>query len=437
MPPRCLLIADDLTGGADTGAQFAKRGFSTILISFKKGLNIDFSQYRERDVLVVNTDSRGSTPDTAFLLVSSLLKNYDEELFPIIYKKIDSTLRGNIGYETDAILKETNISMGFMTPSFPEQERTVVDGVLMVWGKPLGLTEASSDAAAPVRESCVHKLVEQQSRHKVGWIDLAHVASGSRELREAVKREQERGNQILVFDAVKRSDLTTIADVAFGMDEKPLFIGSAGLAEEVAKKLCPSREEPVSHSPRRRGKSFKHIFIVSGSASGITHEQLKRVEQRKGIPSFQLSKSVLMTEGEDRQRQEDNLSSSIGSSLGQGHTMLRVCSERLLHRDLHDTPIHLEIPKRLGLIALAALEKSNVDIRDLAVIVTGGDTAMRFLHLLGAGGVEIEGEILKGIVMGHLIGGEWNGLTVITKAGAFGRENALEEIADVLDRGSS
>ncbi|NIS60338.1 MAG: hypothetical protein GTO13_06475 [Proteobacteria bacterium] len=435
MPPRCLLIADDLTGGADTGAQFAKRGFNTLLISFKEGLNIDFSQYRERDVLVVNTDSRGSSPDKAFGLVSSLLKTYDEELFPVVYKKIDSTLRGNIGYEIDAILGETNISVGFMTPSFPEQERTVVDGVLMVWGKPLVLTEASSDAAAPVRESCVYKLVEQQSRHQVGWIDLAHVASSSKELQEAVKREREKGNRILIFDALHRSDLTRIADVAFGMDEKPLFIGSAGLAEEVAKKLSPSRGDTVSHVPRRRAKSFNHIFIVSGSASSVTHEQLKRIEQR-GIPSFQLSKSLLLSDEESMRTEENKLSSSIGSSLAQGHAVFRVPPERLLSRDSNDTPIHLEIPKRLGHIGLAVLEKSNVDIRDLAVIVTGGDTAMSLFHVLGAGGVEIGGEILKGIVMGRLIGGKWNGLTVITKAGAFGRENALEEIMDILERAS-
>lgn len=405
------------------------------MISLKESRNIDFSQYRERDVLVVNTDSRGSSPDRAFSLVSSLLKNYDEELFPVVYKKIDSTLRGNIGYEIDAILKKTNISMGFMTPSFPEQERTVVDGVLMVWGKPLVLTEASSDAAAPVRESCIHKLVEQQSRYKVGWIDLAHVASGSKELREAVKREQERGNQILVFDAVKRSDLTNIADVAFGMDEKPLFIGSAGLAEEVAKKLSSLKAKPIS--PWKGAKSFKHILIVSGSASSVTHEQLRRVEQRKGIPSFQLSESLLMTEEESSQREENNLSSSIGSSLAQGHVIFRTFSERLLSREPGEAPIHREIPKRLGHITLGAVEKSNVDINDLAVIVTGGDTAMSLFGLVGIGGVEIVGEVLKGIVMGHLIGGKWNGLTVVTKAGAFGRENALEKIVGILDRESS
>jgi uncharacterized protein YgbK (DUF1537 family) len=426
MRPRCLLIADDLTGGADAGAQFAKKGLSTLLISVTDNAGIDFSQYLERDVLVINTDSRGLNPGKAFSIVSNLLGRYDRELFQIIYKKIDSTLRGNIGYELDAILRETNIAMGFMTPSFPEQNRTVVDGILMVRGKPLALTETSSDAAAPVRESCVYKLLEQQSSHKVAWINLNHVASSCEQLQEAVEREQKKGNEILVFDAVRRRDLAHIADVAFCMDDKPLFIGSAGLAGEVARKLSPSKI---------RNSHFPHIFIISGSASAVTYQQLNQVERRKEIVSFQLSKSFLMSGKEKRQREENNLSSSLGSSLAQGHAILRTCAERVLSKDPREIPIHLEIPKRLGNIAHVALEKSNVDVRDLAVIVTGGDTAMSFFDLLGVDGVEIEGEILKGIVTGHLIGGRWNGLTVITKAGAFGRENALEKIMEILETG--
>ena len=435
--PRCLLIADDLTGGADAGAQFAKRGLSTLLISLKESPSINFSQYSDRDVLVVNTDSRGVSPDKALSVVSNLLRNYDEELFPIIYKKIDSTLRGNIGSETDAILKETNISMAFMTPSYPEQGRTVIDGILMVRGKPLSLTEASSDAATPVRESCVYELLERQSSHKVGWIDHTHVAPSGDGLQEAVEGEQKKGNQIIVFDAVQRRDLTRIADVAFRMDKKPLFIGSAGLAEEVARKLSPSQGKIIPHSLRKQKKPFKRIFIISGSASSVTHGQLNRVEQGKLVASFQLSKSLLMGNQEKRHVEQHNLSLTVGSSLAQAHVILKTCSERLLTKDSRDHPIHLEITKCLGHIALAALKKSKVDIGDLAVIVTGGDTAMSLINLLGVEGIEIEDEILEGIVMSHLIGGEWEGLTVITKAGAFGREDALVKIMDLLEMESS
>jgi len=437
MRPRCLLIADDLTGGADTGAQFAKRGLSTLLTPLKEGRTIDFSQYLERDVLVISTHSRGLSPDKAFGLVSRLLQGFDKDLFPIIYKKIDSTLRGNIGYEIDAILNKTNISMGFMTPAFPEQGRMVINGILMVRGNPLALTEASFDAAAPVRESCVHKLLQQQSAHKVGWIDLATVDSGGGYLWKALEHHKKEGARIIVFDAVRRRDLTHIADLAFRMDEKPLFIGSAGLAGEVAKRLSPSKAKTIFHLPRKGGKPFKHIFIISGSASAVTHEQLERVERRKGIASFQLNKPLLMNAKGKRQREEDNLISSIRRALAKGHVILKTCPERLPPKDSNGIPIHVEITRFFGRVTHAALGQSKVNVDDLVVIVTGGDTAMSFFHVLGADGVEIEGEILDGIVMGYLIGGNWNGLAVVTKAGAFGRENALEEIVEILEREAS
>lgn len=437
MKPRCLLISDDLTGGADTGAQFAGKGFRTLLVTFKEGSDFDLSRHREPDVLVINTDSRGLRADRAATRVSRVFRNYDKELFPIIYKKIDSTLRGNIGPETDAILKATKISTGFMTPAFPEQGRTVADGILMVGGNPLALTEASSDAAAPVRESCVYRLLAQQSSHTVGWIDLAAVASGGEHLRAAVEHQQKEGTRIIVFDAVRRRDLTSIADAAFRMVERPLFVGSAGLAEEVAKKLSPPRGKPLSAPLWKRGRSFKHLFIISGSTSNVTHEQLKRVERGTGIPSFELSRSSLVGNEETRKREKIHLSSRMAESMARGHVILKTCPERLPGGNIRDTPIHLKIPRLLGHIALMTLETSGVAVRDSALIVTGGDTAISVFDFLGVEGFRIEGELLKGIVVGYVIGGPWNGLTVVTKAGAFGRANALRTIVDILEMESS
>ena len=437
MPKRCLIIADDLTGGADTGAQFAKRGLNTLLISLKDYLHIDFTKYLKKDVLVINTDSRGLSYDKAFRLVSGLLKRYDKRHFPIIYKKIDSTLRGNIGYEIDAILKETNISLCFMAPSYPEQKRALVGGIMMVGEKPVALTEAARDTNSPVQESHVFKLLKNQSSYKIGRIDLTYVASSCERLQKAVEKEQKKGNSIIIFDAFSRQDLTNIADVAFCMEKIPLFVGSAGLAKEVAKKLSPSKARKNFQPSQRRAKPFKHIFIIGGSISGVTHEQLKRVEQDKRIFPFQLSKSFMMSENKRRQAQENNLSSMIGNSLAQDHAILRTYPKRLFSKDLSDPPIYLEITKSLGQIALSAMEKSKVDAHDLVLILTGGDTALGVLTVLKAKGIEIEGELLEGIVKGHLIGGDWNGLTIITKAGAFGKEDALEKIMTILETGVS
>jgi uncharacterized protein YgbK (DUF1537 family) len=434
MNQRCLLIADDLTGGGDAGAQFAKMGLCTLLISLQDDLKVDFSDYRDRDVLVVNTDSRGRSSENAFFLISGLLKDYDNELFPILYKKIDSTLRGNIGYEIDAILKETDTPICFLAPSYPGQNRTLVDGIMRVGGKPLALTEVARDTASPVRESRVSKLLQHQSRNSIGWIGLSHVASSFERLKKAVEVEQKKGNRIIIFDAVSRQDLRNIVGVAFSVDRRPLFVGSAGLAEEVAKKLSPSdtgRSQPLQTVV----KPVRHIFIISGSASSVTHQQLKRLEERR-IPAFGLNHFFLTDDFPEVQRKKKEFSFSISNALSKGHVILKTTSDILPPKNSTDLPIHLKITKTLAAMALMVLEESGMKAHDLALILTGGDTAQRVINALGVEGIEIEGELLEGIVKGHLLGGNWDGLTVITKAGAFGKENALEKIVKILETGS-
>ncbi len=431
MSQRCLLIADDLTGGADAGAQFAKRGLRTLLISLLDDAKLDFSKHIHQDVLVINTDSRGLSPEKAFLKVSNLLKHFDQKLFPIIYKKIDSTLRGNVGYEIDAILKETKESLCFMAPSYPEQNRTLVGGILIVGEKPLALTEVARNTASPIQESHVYKILQNQSQHNVGWIDLTHVASSHERLGKMVDEERKKGNQIIIFDAVSRGDLKNIVETAFYVERIPLFVGSAGLAEEVAKKVTSSRAKASQEI-----KSFKHILIVSGTASSVTHQQLTQVERRP-VPSFQLNRSFVM--GEDRKTQEErkNLSKKIANALLQGTTILKAPSEMLSSKDSTELSIHLKITKTLASVALLTLKASQIKPTDLALILTGGETAQHVINGLETEGIEIEGELLEGIVRGHLIGGKWDGLTVVTKAGAFGKEDALEKIVTMIETGSS
>jgi uncharacterized protein YgbK (DUF1537 family) len=434
MKQRCLIIADDLTGGADTGAQFAKRGLNTLLVFHKNGHHIDLSRHSDRDVLVVSTNSRGIGRDHAFDVVSSSLTGYDPGIFPIVYKKIDSTLRGNIGSEIDAILKETDIPMGFMAPSYPELKRAVVGGIMIVGHKPLSLTEASMDVISPVKESYVYKLMEEQSSHRVGWIDLVRVAAGFTELRRAVDEEQKKGNRIIVFDAFRRRDLTHIAEVAFSLGIKPLCIGSAGFAAEVAKTIAPPRSKKSVPPIQPAGIESRHVLIISGSLSRISQSQLRRVEQTGRIDSFQLSASYILRDIDSRQRWARNLSRRIGKSLRQKHAILKTCSQRLLPKDPKDVSIHLEIIRILGHITRSALDESGLTIHDLALIITGGDTTLGVFDALGVEGLRIEGEILDGIGIGYLVGGNWQGLRAATKAGAFGRERALETVFEAIKR---
>lgn len=421
---RCLLIADDLTGGADAGAKFAKKDLRTLLIPSLTKKRILFRDYisQDIDVLVINTDSRGKSPEEAHRLIIDLLTEYEEETFPMLYKKIDSTLRGNIGSEIDALLEKTKKLLCFIAPSYPEQNRTLVGGIMIVGEKPLALTEVARRTSFPIQESHVYKILQSQSKNRVGWIDLTHVASSIEGLRKAVQNEIDKGNRLIIFDAVSRQDLKNIVEVGFLFERKPLFVGSAGLAEEVAQKLSLSKKE---FSPKPI-ESFRNMFIISGTASSVTHQQLDHLE-KKGIPSYELPLRFILEEGSEIREERERISEKIANSLSKGVCIFKTPKQMVNRGESRD-----KITKILATVALEALQKSHISPMSLALLMSGGETAQHIINGLKPDEIEIEGELLEGIVKAHLRGGDWDGGTIVTKAGAFGKEDALKGILEIL-----
>ena len=432
--PRCLVIADDLTGGADTGAQFAKRGLRTILISLKDHPSLNLSEYLDSEVLVVNTDSRGLRPGEAYSLLLDLMRTYDPRLFPLVYKKVDSTLRGNIGGEIDALFDGATFSLGFFAPSFPEQQRTLVDGVLRVRGIPLALTEAASDTVSPVTESRADKLLGTQSHRRIARIDLSDVAEGKVKLRKAIEAAWAQENQLILFDAAERKDLRHIAEAGFDQTHRVFFIGSAGLAGEVARELAPSTERRVPLSPHTRGAA-RHVLIISGSASTVTHQQLNRLEKKKDVQTFELTPWLIHEEETEMAEPVKELAAKLWKALSRGHALLRTCSARLSENPPGKPPVHVEIARRLGQIVFYTLEASDLPRKGLSLLIVGGDTMRSVLDALQCKKLEILGEITTGVVMSQLMDGVASGLPIVTKAGAFGKEDTLERVVKSLESG--
>ena len=421
----CLIIADDLTGGADAGVQFAKRGLKTLLIHLR-GEGNPLAARPAQDVLVINTITRGLPPAEASDILSGLLKGFDPGRFPILYKKIDSTLRGNIGSEIDAILEKTGLPLCFLAPSYPEQGRSLVGGVMMVGDKPLALTEAARDAASPVQESHIRKLLANQTSLSLGTIDLAYVASGQEALRRIVEREQQAGCRIIIFDAASRRDLATIAEVALSMDTVPLLAGSAGLSGEVARILIPGpgrtgrgdetdlRAHPDCRRQRLRGDPW-----AVAAAPG------------KGPPFLRT------LQGSSLRRQHGASRGAAGARTSAGKRLVaRIRRLPDLGRTLHrrrGRPIPQRITGMIAEVAAQALREAGIHTDDLALILTGGDTALGVLQLLDYEGIELKGELIEGIVQGNLRGGPWDGIAIVTKAGAFGKDDALLRVMERLE----
>jgi len=158
---KVVIIADDLTGAADTGVQFAKRGLSTlVLIEGSHPVSAPVSA----EVLAFNTNTRHEDSQQAYKIVYEVAKDFKKRGIRYIYKKIDSMLRGNIGAEVEAVMDATGIETAILVPSFPSQGRITVGGYHLVNQIPLQDTEVASDLKDPVKDSYLPSLIQAQSK---------------------------------------------------------------------------------------------------------------------------------------------------------------------------------------------------------------------------------------------------------------------------------
>jgi len=160
------VIADDLTGAGDAGVQFAAAGMRT------RTLRGDWmpAHLAGAEVVVVDTASRGLTAAEAYRRVRAAAERLQEAAVQLVYKKVDSTLRGPLGAEIDAVMDVCRPTMALVCPAYPAQGRTLVDGVLLVGGVPVAKTPAAADPQAPVQESHVPTLLTRQMRRPVQWL---------------------------------------------------------------------------------------------------------------------------------------------------------------------------------------------------------------------------------------------------------------------------
>ncbi|MGE5855892.1 MAG: four-carbon acid sugar kinase family protein, partial [Syntrophaceae bacterium] len=171
-----MVIADDLTGANDTGVQFAKQGLKTIVLMYVPAAPSELDE----DVLVVDTQSRALSPTEAYRKVTEtalLFKNRDQ--FQTLYKKIDSTLRGNLGTEIDAIMDACGLELAIVAPAFPANGRMTVGGCHFLGNAPLEATEISRDPLCPVTESHIPTLMAKQTKREVGHVGIKNVLAGA------------------------------------------------------------------------------------------------------------------------------------------------------------------------------------------------------------------------------------------------------------------
>jgi len=408
------VIADDLTGACDVGIQFRKYGLDTIIIAETKALQ----RAKGYDVIVIDTESRNDPPDTAYSKTGNAAIAMKKMGLGLVYKKIDSTLRGNIGAELNSIMDRLNLKAAIIAPAFPASNRTTVDGKQLVNGIPLDKTEFAHDPINPVHESHIPTLVQRQTKRNVGTINLSKVRRGAEWLRHEIQDLTGSGKEILVADAETQDDLQVIAKAA--LDSDILACGSAGLAEGVSQWLASTHVKP-------------RVLVVSGSLNAVTLDQISAVERKLNVQVFEPDILGVLTGDEKRRNEADRIFREASEAITRGRDIIITLARskdkgldiqrfsRELNMDY--TEAAKEILSFLGEASRAIAE----NCRNFGLILVGGDTAIRVMNAMGAYGIKTEEEVLPGIPIGMILGGRSDGLLIITKAGGFGREDALIE----------
>jgi D-threonate/D-erythronate kinase len=381
---RLALLADDLTGACDAGVQFSQLGISTSVL-----LDEQVAQSGGTELLIRSSDSRTDSPDVASKKVERLMRFVHEEKRRLIFKKIDSTLRGNLGIEILTTMTHLETSIAVLAPAFPAMGRTLVAG----W-----LRERGSARGAAVH---LPTLVRYQGIRNVVHLGRPLLQQGLQSLIQRFRQISAQERQVVVCDASIQDDLSLIARAAANLEPHPLVIGSAGLANEVAKILAARRsgDDPAECKSSKPLSPARPAVLFIGSENPVTAAQI------------------------------DHLLSSRPST----RVFLRDCSTKAGQRAI-ENGIHLVIIVGGTMDSGRAVEFTSriCELPCAGFILSGGDTAQCICKALDVKAIRLVCEVAPGIPWGKILGGLAAGLPVVTKAGGFGRIDALTKAADFL-----
>lgn len=423
---RLAIIADDLSSATDCGAQVVRSGLSVVVPLGGYSLP---SQTRLIQVISVDTDSRSLSVDRAYAKVRVAAQQLVTEGWTYFYKSVDSTLRGNLGAEIEAVLDVVKLDCAIVAPAFPKYGRTTVDGVQHLHGRPLHETEFGTDPTAPVRDADIARRLAEGSHRKAGRLTFDQLRAGPTQIKSAVHELLTEGTELVIVDIAEQDDLRQICVGLSGSDLRILWVGSTGLAEFVplALDVTPTSESLNQDHPL----DPRPALALVGSASETTRRQLDYAQTSKGLTIICLDPHPLIQSDVTAAAELEQAYTGLRAAIDSGHDVALVVNAS---RD------EIAATQQLGAtLNLSATEVAQRIVDSLAqtgarliradrisgIVATGGDTANALCNALEAQALEILSEVEAGIPIMRVLGTQ--SLPLVTKAGGFGSPAAIGE----------
>ena len=411
-----IVIADDLTGSNATCSLFKKIGLrAASILKLQGDINYDV------DVISYSTASRGLDKEEAYNKVSEAIKILKSKDVLVYNKRIDSTLRGNIGTEINAMLDNLEDDrIAVVIPSYPDSGRIVVNKTMLVNGVLLENSDAGKDPKTPIKTSCVESLIQKGIKYSSTYFTLSDI---EQPIEEIVKKIQEaiKKSRVLVFDAVNNEDIIKISKAIIHSDINIITVDPGPFTLYYSKEL------------QKKNHLEKKILMVIGSVTATTKKQieyilqeediflvkmkvedffeketcLKEIERviayiKKGIASYDLFLVTTSPIGDEKKADLQKLAENLNTTVEE--------ISKIIANTLTETVVKI----------LKETEKFE------GVYSSGGDITIALLEKLKAIGVEIREEVIPLAAYGRLIGGDFPNLKLVSKGGMVGDEKTIK-----------
>ena len=411
-----IVIADDLTGSNATCSLFKKIGLRAASI-----LKLQGDKNYDVDVISYSTASRGLDKEEAYNKVSEAIKILKNKDVLVYNKRIDSTLRGNIGTEINAMLDNLEDNrIAVVVPAYPDSGRIVVNKTMLVNGVLLENSDAGKDPKTPIKTSCVESLVQKDIKYSSTYFTLSDI---SQPIEEIAKKIQEaiKKSRVLIFDAVNNEDIIKISKVIIQSDINIITVDPGPFTLYYSKEL------------QKKNHLEKKILMVIGSVTATTKKQIEYILQEEDIFLVKMRVEDFFEE-ESCSKEIERVISFIKKGIESYDLFLVTTS-----------PIGDE--KKADLQKLA--EKLNTTVEEISKIIantltetivkilketekfegvysSGGDITIALLEKLKAIGVEIREEVIPLAAYGRIIGGDFPNLKLVSKGGMVGDEKTIK-----------
>jgi uncharacterized protein YgbK (DUF1537 family) len=402
------IVADDLTGAADSASAFAEAGVRAMIALRADAVD---QLAPAAQVLVVATNTRDRDAESAAVLCGEALTKLGARAPRQWFKKIDSTLRGHVALEVRLMLERIASNVALVAPAFPAAGRTVRGGRGFVHGAPLEESDIWRLQGLTGIADLLAMLEAGRLRTRLVTLDLVR----SPKLQDTIGAAIGEYDAV-VFDSEMTEDLVAIVSAARATSADPLWVGSAGLAYALSAAQAPV-SAPKDSAPPAEGP----IVVVVGSAATEARRQFERLQACDEIATERLSVDDLLSPLPEVQNE---IARVLAEQLGRGF----------------DLAIGIEVPARSQLDPIQAREVAQALASCVTpyrqaiggLVLTGGDTAHAVLLACDIHGLHVAGGVEPGLPLSVSLP---RSLPVVTKAGAFGDEEALRRaLVAIRDR---